>query len=186
MKTAHLFNRLPMINLIKTFDRRKAAMLLSGVFLFLSAFINAEAHRLPVTTSEINWNEGTSSLEIIHYLHVHDAELGLAHLLGDPDVSLQDLKTQARLALHIEKHFTLRVPGGDSLPLTTIGVEANGDYALVYQEVKLEQQPTALFVHSTILQDVVPGQENRVNIKLFDIVQTMVFRGQDTEKRVQF
>ncbi|MGD8325862.1 MAG: hypothetical protein PVF65_03005 [Sphingomonadales bacterium] len=175
-----------MTNPAKIYVCRKAAVLLSGILFFLSAFLSVDAHRLPVTTSEVNWNERTSNLEIIHYLHVHDAELGLARLLGDPDVSLQELETRARLALYVEEHFALESPGGERLPLQIIGVEADGDYALVYQEVKLDKQPMALIVSSSILRDIIPGQENRVNVKLFDIVQSIIFRDNDDEKLVQF
>jgi len=166
--------------------RRKVALLLSGVFLFLASWMSVEAHRLPLTITEVRWNDASSSIEVIHQLHVHDAELGLAHLLQQPDISLQDLEAQARLALHVEENFSLKTDKGEVLDLKIIGAEADGDYAVVYQQVVLEKQPMALAVHSNILSDVIPAQENQVNIELFDIVQSLVFRAKDKEKLVRF
>lgn len=165
---------------------RKAALLLSGLFLFWATVFQAQAHRLPLTTTEIRWNTQTSALEVIHNLHVHDAELGLALLLNDRDVSLQDFETQARLALHVEENFSIKLKDGTALDFEIVGVEADGDYAVVYQQVVLEAQPKALLVHSSILNDLVPDQENQVHIELFDIVQSLVFRGEAREKLVQF
>lgn len=175
-----------MIDFMPKYNRRKVALLLSGVFFFLTPWMSVDAHRLPATITEVRWNDASSSLEIIHQLHVHDAELGLARLLQQPDISLQDLEAQARLAIHVEENFSLKTHQGEVLKLEIIGAEADGDYAIVYQQVMLDQQPMALRVYSNILSDVVPGQENQVNIELFDIVQSLVFRAKDKEKLVRF
>lgn len=163
-------------------NRRTALALLGGAALCSVCPGGAFAHRVPITLTEISWSENTHSLQIIHELHVHDAEEGLARVRNERGIMLVDLEARAKLAIYVEEHFTLQDGEGNIIPLTLIGAEVEGDHALVYQEAKLEALPKDLLIGCSILRGVIPGQSNQVNIRIKDSVQTLVFKGDDTLK----
>ena len=47
----------------------------------------SQAHRLPEGVTTISYSVGDETVDIVHRLHVHDAELGLAELLRDPQLT---------------------------------------------------------------------------------------------------
>ena len=157
---------------------------LSTLLALMGLGLSAQAHRLPVTTTAITWNEDTHALEIIHHLHVHDAEEGLAVLHNKPGLSLFDLEPQALLGVHVEENFYISQTSG-VLDVQFIGLEVEGDYAIVYQAIEMAEAPRELVVHSTILTDVIPTQANHVNITINDVVQSVIFREDDDPKRLE-
>lgn len=148
----------------------------------LLTFGPALAHRMPGSLSTIKTNPTSGSIEIIHRLHNHDAELGLITILDDRSISLDQLAGRARLALYVESRFLVaewsegRV--GAPLELELIGAELDGEYVLVYQELEGELPP-AIAVKNDILRDVFPDQVNHVNIAVGDRVRSLTFRDDD-------
>ena len=99
--------------------------LLTGVFLpFL-----AGAHRDHVVWTEILWAQ--DHFEITHQLHLADA-LTLLDAL-DASASLESLKGQALIALHLEETFSLELEGAEG-STKTIGAEIDDDFLFIYQE----------------------------------------------------
>lgn len=144
----------------------------------------ALAHRAKAGLTTVVWNERTSSLEIIHRLHVHDAREALVQVsdLARPD--LGDLKARARLSLYVEEHFALALPDGEALTLELLGAELEGDYVNVYQEAAPESLPSALEVRCSFLQDVFADQVNTVNFELGGPVRTLVFTKDDGRQEI--
>ena len=79
---------------------------------------------MPGSLSTIKTNAETGIIEIIHRLHIHDAELGMVVLTGERDLTLDQLDGRARLALYVEEQFSIApvVDGeiGSRLPLELI------------------------------------------------------------------
>lgn len=174
-----------MANKALTIKSWRAVIWLSTLLAFMGLGLSAQAHRLPVTTTSVTWNDRTHTLEIIHHLHVHDAEEGLAVLHNKPGFSLFDIEPQALLGVHVEENFTISQVGVE-LDLQFIGIEVEGDYAIVYQAIEMAKAPRELVVHSTILTDVIPTQANHVNVTINDVVQSVIFRENDDPKRLDF
>ena len=144
--------------------------------LFVAAF--ALAHRMPGSLSTIKTNAETGIIEIIHRLHIHDAELGMVVLTGERDLTLDQLDGRARLALYVEEQFSIApvVDGeiGSRLPLELIGAELDGDFVLVYQQYD-GTLPADIAISDTILSDVFPGQVNHVNVATGDEIRSLIF-----------
>ena len=90
----------------------------------------AFAHRMPGSISTVKRSASGDTIEIIHRLHTHDAELGVATTLGKRNVSLETLADRAQLALYVEKRFVIAAYAdgqiGSRLPLELIGAELDG------------------------------------------------------------
>lgn len=153
-------------------------LLLAG----LTVANTASAHRMPGSLSTIKKNPNTGSIEVIHRLHNHDAELGLITILNDRSISLEQLVGRARLALYVEERFLLAAIEdgsiGAPLVLELIGAELDGEFILVYQEVK-GVLPVEITVRNDILRDVFPDQVNHVNIAVDGEVRSLTFQEDD-------
>ncbi|MDH4047990.1 MAG: hypothetical protein OEW68_06305 [Gammaproteobacteria bacterium] len=155
-----------------------------SLFLLCLAVTSATAHRAKSGLTTIEFNATSGLLEIVHSLHWHDAELGLAEVTGDPQLSLVALEARARLALYVEERFALADgKSGEKLPLVLVGAELSGDYVLIYQELD-SALPALLAVRHDVLRDVIPEQVNQLNLLLGDAVQTLTFSGDDGWKTI--
>jgi hypothetical protein len=145
---------------------------------------SAFAHRSQSVLTLVNWNPATSKLEVIHRLHAHDAEVGLARSFGSgaaPDVDMSQVTNQAKLMLYIEKHFSVRGPSGP-IALEALGAELESEAVVLYQEAKLPAPPKELTIDNQILRDVFDQQANLVNVKLAQRTRTLLFSGKDGAK----
>jgi hypothetical protein len=142
----------------------------------------ASAHRMPGSLTTIKKNPTSGTIEVIHRLHTHDAELGMMTVLNDRTVTLDALADRARLALYVEERFVVAgvVDGerGRPLPLELIGAEVDGEFVLVFQEYA-GPLPAVVAVRDDILRDVFPGQINHVNIAIGGTVHSVTFQGDD-------
>jgi len=133
-------------------------------------------------------NASTGTIEIIHRLHNHDAEFGVVAILKDRTITLDTLVGRAQLALYVEERFLVaefadgRV--GAPLEIELIGAELDGEFVLVYQELKGEL-PDVVAVRNDILRDVLPEQVNHVNIAVGGEVRTLTFQGEDEWHRAR-
>jgi len=142
----------------------------------------AAAHRMPGSLSTIKPNPNTGAIEVIHRLHNHDAELGVITILNDRSMTLEQLVGRAQLALYVEERFLVAAVEdgsvGAPLSLELIGAELDGEFILVYQELKGEMPPE-IAVRNDILRDVFPDQVNHVNIAVGGEVRSLTFQKDD-------
>jgi hypothetical protein len=143
------------------------------------------AHRMPEGLTTIGLNPNTGRIDIVHRLHIHDAELGLAEIMQDAQLTLESLEMQARFALYVEQQFQLVDKASNKpLPLILVGAELQGDYVLVYQE-SMQALPFWLAVRQDVLREVFPDQVNKVNVSLASGIRTLMFAGEDEWKELQ-
>lgn len=154
------------------------------LLLLLCAALPAAAHRAPGSLSTIEFNAHTGMLEIVHRLHLHDAELGVASVLRDPGLSMSKLESRARVALYVEERFRIMI-GEAELGLRIVGAEISGDYLMVYQE-RNGPLPAVVRIRDDILRDAFQGQINQVNITDGDVVRTLTFSANDEWHSFEF
>ncbi len=164
-------------------NRKIAAVRQVIAFAFAATLcVAALAHRMPGSLSTIKTNPTTGSIEIIHRLHNHDAELGMVVITGNRQLTLDELDGRARLALYVEEQFSVAPLEdgeiGPRLPLELIGAELDGDFVLVYQEYSGDL-PADVAVRDDILRDVFPAQVNHVNVATGDEVRSLTFSKED-------
>jgi hypothetical protein len=157
----------------------------SGQFMLLVLVLVAtspSAHRMPGSLSTIKTNSISGATEVIHRLHTHDAELGIIAILKDRSITLEQLVGRAQLALYVEERFLLATVNegsiGAPLELELIGAELDGEFVLVYQEVK-GALPREIAIRNDILRDVFPDQVNHVNIAVSGEVRSLTFQEDD-------
>ena len=140
--------------------------------------VSAFAHREPGILTTIEWNNSIERTEIIHRIHTHDAELGVAMVDNLPLLSVGNTEGMARIALYVENHFSILSEEG-SLDIELVGAELIGDYIFVYQEW-IDPLSTNIFTKNEILREIYPLQINQVNIISEGNIRTLTF----TEKEI--
>ena len=142
----------------------------------------AFAHRMPGSISTLKRSASGDTIEIIHRLHMHDAELGVAAALGKRIISLETLVDRAQLALYVEERFLIAAYAdskiGNKLALELVGAETDGEFVLVYQEFAGEL-PAEIAIRDDILRDAFPEQVNHVNVAIGGEVRSVTFSGDD-------
>ena len=126
----------------------------------------------------IEWNNSIERTEIIHRIHTHDAELGVAMVDNLPLLSVGNTEGMARIALYVENHFSILIEES-SLDIELVGAELIGDYIFVYQEWR-DPLSTNIFIKNEILREIYPLQINQVNIISEGNIRTLTF----TEKEI--
>ena len=150
----------------------------SAGFLLVVSFANSVslAHEQKSALTDIFYNERTGNLEIAHRLSLHDAEHTLKKVTDSNADLAQSSEAQKAFADYVAKRFELKLKGGAVLPLTLVGQERERGYLWVYQETKIPTPMGASFsIENTILQDVIKGQVNTVNVRFRSQVATFVF-----------
>ncbi len=144
----------------------------------------ALAHRAQTVLSTVMWNAGGSTLDVMHRLHAHDAEVCLAIKTGVAQTDMSELRTQAQLMLYVEETFGL-TDAGKPIALSPLGAEIQGEAVLLYQECRLAAAPQNLAIENRILRDVFENQTNLVNVKLSQRTRTLLFSGSDGVKKAE-
>jgi hypothetical protein len=144
----------------------------------------AFAHRVEACFSTVEWNADASTIEVVHRLHQHDAEVAIGAAAGSNlDVDITKVRNQARAALYAEERFAVST-GGKLLDFEIVGAELRDDSVWIYREVKWPAAPGELVIADTILRDVFPAESNMVNIKMGARVRSLLFAGNDGPKTV--
>ncbi|MCP4047992.1 MAG: hypothetical protein GY732_18615 [Gammaproteobacteria bacterium] len=151
----------------------RTACLSIVVFTLMGMVSSVMAHRAPGSLTTIKWNEASGRTEIIHQLHIHDAESGVGTSLNMTGLSVEDAEGRAHIAIYVEEHFYIKM-GEKKLQLELIGAELSGNFILIYQEFP-DRLTQNILIHNSILRDMFPTQTNQVNIEDGDKVYSLIF-----------
>ncbi len=146
------------------------------LFIGLLATSLSLAHEQKTALTDIFYNERTGNLEIAHRFSLHDAEHTLNKVTDvKADLALSS-EGRAAFAKYVAERFGIMLSDKESLPLALVGQELEGGYLWVYQEAKIPKPIGASFsIKNTILQEVIKGQVNTVNVRYRSQVATFVF-----------
>ncbi len=145
------------------------------------------AHRAHISLTTVEWSSRAGTLEIIHRVHLHDAQQVLDEVAPTRNLALADLEGRARFALYVESCFALWLENEKTeLALTLVGAEIEGDHILVFQEIELPEPPPALRVKCTLLRDLFEDQVNHVNLTVGKRTRTLRFSGEEETESVRF
>ncbi len=132
---------------------------LAAALLWCSAA--AQAHNFHVGLTEISFNPRTGSTEVVHTYTAHDVEALLMNLYQRHfDLGLEE--DQAVFRRYLEKQFRITV-NGKPLPLQWVGLQANVDSIIVFQEIEKTELPPGAVLLDGVLTDFLPQQVNNVN-----------------------
>jgi hypothetical protein len=134
--------------------------------------------------ADISYNERTGSTEIVHTYAAHDVTALLANLyqrqfdLGQPD-------SEAPLRRYVERQFYLTAPDKSRLALRWVGVKADADSVMIFQEIEHVRLAPGTVVHDGLLIDFLPTQKNTVNLQSNGAIQTFIFERGSIEQSMR-
>ncbi|MDR7049531.1 hypothetical protein J2X54_001986 [Duganella sp. 3397] len=144
----------------------------AAVLAFSSAA--ASAHNYHMGIADISYNERTGSTEIVHTYTAHDVATLLTRQAGRV-VDLGQPGSEALLRKYAEQQFTVSGRKGERLPLTWIGMKADADSVVIFQEIARTRLAAGSRIHNAVLTDLIPTQKNTVNVQVDGPVKTLVF-----------
>ena len=151
-----------------------AALLSSGA---------AFGHRFHAGMTDVTQNAATGSVEVVHTYMAHDVEALLASLSkGESDLTQPE--DEAALRAYMEQRFYMLTADGKRIPLRWIGMSANADTVMVFQEIEKTQVGAIARIHDTVLADVLPNQRNTVNVVGNGARRTLTFMRTAAEQDV--
>jgi hypothetical protein len=134
----------------------------------------ASAHRFHAGIVDLSFNARTGNSEVVHTYMAHDVEALLANLYGR-QFDLQDADDQQVLREYIEARFWLSDAKQARLPLRWVGMTADAERVIVFQELEKTPLTQAYAIHDKVLVDFLPDQVNTVNLNENSTVRTFTF-----------
>ena len=152
--------------------RRLAAAVLVAVL--SSTSTAAGAHNFHMGIADISYNERTGNTEIVHTYTSHDVSTLLTNLYGRA-FDLGQADSEQPLRRYVEKQFYLTGEDKQRLPLQWVGVKADADSVVIFQEIAGARVKAGTRIHNALLIDFLPYQKNTVNLQTDGTVQTLIF-----------
>jgi hypothetical protein len=116
----------------------------------------------------------------VHYLHYHDCNELLLALLPQRRLELDSDEGRARLALYIERHFSLSAPDAKPIGIQTVGAEVVGDSLAVFREFPMPVARGEYAVATTMLCELFADQINNISLEFARPSQTLMLTSQQT------
>jgi len=146
--------------------------LLAAALLCVSAA--ADAHRFHMGITELAYNPRTKSTEIVHTYMAHDIE-ALLMTKYQRQFDLGDPKDQEVLRKYVDERFVLKGRDNARLQVEWIGMTADSQSVVIYQELKNAPLSKTAAIRHSILVDLLPDQVNTVNLNDGGAVRSLTF-----------
>ena len=156
--------------------------LLAAALLCVSAA--AGAHRFHMGITEVAYNARTNSTEIVHTYMAHDVEALLMNLYGR-QFDLGDPEDQAVLRKYVEGRFWLMGQDKARLPVRWVGMTADSQSVVIYQELENAPLSKTAAIHQGVLIDFLPDQVNTINLNEAGAVRSLTFSQAALEQPTQ-
>jgi len=157
---------------------RRLRMLLAGLVLAGLAPLGA-AHQLKEALTTIEVNARTGLVEVIHRFWLHDAEHALGSLGGLTGDLRREPPLQEAFARYVARQFVLADANREPLDVELLGVELEGSFIWVYQELDAERFGDIAWVGHGTMQEVWRDQLNQVNVKRPSGTRSLYLRAGD-------
>ncbi|GAB3430555.1 hypothetical protein GCM10027320_10810 [Massilia solisilvae] len=153
----------------------------AGIAGSLAIAFAAHAHNFHAGITDISFNARTGSTEVVHTYMAHDVEALLANMYQRQfDLSQPD--DQEVLRKYIERQFWLQGQDQRRLALRWVGVTADAQSVMIYQEAEQTPLSKAALVHDEVMTDFLPDQVNTVNINENGSVRTLNFDSKTADR----
>jgi hypothetical protein len=153
---------------------RALRSLAAAVLVLALAGTAAGAHNFHMGIADISYNDRTGNTEIVHTYTSHDVSTLLTNLYGR-SFDLGQADSEQPLRRYVEKQFHLAGPDNQRLPLQWVGVKADADSVVIFQEIAGTKLKAGTRIHNALLIDFLPSQKNTVNLQTDGAIQTLIF-----------
>jgi hypothetical protein len=104
----------------------------------------------------------------------HDVEALLANLY-QRQFDLTQPEDEAVLRKYVEKQFWVEGAGKNRLPVRWVGMSADTQSVVIYQEIENTPLSKTVLIHDEVLIDFLPEQSNTLNFNENGTIRTMTF-----------
>ncbi|WOT06877.1 DUF6702 family protein [Shewanella youngdeokensis] len=147
------------------------------ISLLMNTVVSAHQQKTAITT--ISFNHRVNNIEVMHKFYLHDAEHAVKDLFDPSADILSNKATQNTFAEYVQQQFGIQKSNGEQLPLSFVGIELDGKYLWIYQEMSIPENLNGLSISNGSLQDLWPSQVNLVNIEGRGEIQSLLFDSSD-------
>ncbi len=133
----------------------------------------AGAHNFHMGIADISYNAPTGNTEIVHTYTSHDVSTLLTNLYGR-SFDLGQADSEQPLRRYVEKQFHLAGPDNKRLPLQWVGVKADADSVVIFQEIAGTRLKPGTRIHNPLLIDFLPAKEHSEPANR-GAIQTLIF-----------
>ncbi|VAX05883.1 hypothetical protein MNBD_ALPHA03-1672 [hydrothermal vent metagenome] len=155
------------------------------IMILMAAVSVGHAHRFYAAFTQIDLQENTQVIEVVHRLFTHDVEDLLRSELGNSS-GLSNAEITPILKAFIEKDFAIFDNQGNRLPLTWIAMEYNIDNVLIYQEAALPSKLAEITIINRLFMALFEDQRNTVNVEWKEKIRTRIFKKGMEQQNVNF
>jgi hypothetical protein len=134
------------------------------------------AHQYFFGLSDINYNQTTQHIEIIHQLSAHDIENAIA-ISKNIRFGVDHPQYEQHIRQYVTKRFKI-LHHGMPVTLKWVGLEFESGQLFIYQESENINDFSHISIQNDILVDVFPQQVNTVNYQLKPFHGTLTFTSQ--------
>ena len=161
---------------------RKTSLCLCALMLLFGINTPAQAHRVGIPLTTLEWHEPSESWHLIHKLSSHDFDEVIPEI---GDAGLDTREAQEGMARFILSHFNIRGTE-DDIRFSYLGAEEDADSFWVYFQLISPDQD--IIIENTLVLDQINGDDRRhalVNITAGDAVSTLLFTRDDAAKQTR-
>jgi hypothetical protein len=150
----------------------------------LACCMVAQAHQFHFGITDVTFNPKTGNTEIVHTYMAHDVDALLANLY-QRQFDLSQPEDEAVLRKYVEKQFWVEGADKRRLPLRWVGITADAQSVVIYQEIENTPLSKAALIHDAVLVDFMPDQTNTLNFSENGILRTMTFDREKIDQAVR-
>ena len=151
----------------------KKSILVFSVLIMISLWANA--HKFYTSLTQVEYNMGTRSAEVIMNMYTDDLEIAVSHKFNRK-VKSSDKDFINLCYQYLDTKFQMKDSKNHLLKNEYVGLEFKGDMASVYLEIKLSQGLNEMHLKQVTLLDTYSEQTNIVNIKNGKNKTSLIFR----------
>ncbi|MGY8815069.1 MAG: DUF6702 family protein [Gammaproteobacteria bacterium] len=140
------------------------------------------AHRDEESLTTITRNPRSEMLEVVHRIHLHDAQYVLNNLpdLDKESRDLNSLKGKAHVALQVETAFKLKI-NNKPIDIYLIGAELEGEFIIVLQEFSLDDVGQLVVSHN-LFRNIFDNFTSRVIVWINNDRKTLFLNAANPEQ----
>jgi hypothetical protein len=132
----------------------------------LLACLPTFTHPFYVSVTEIRHNPGAGTLEMAQRVFRDDLEGAMEKVMNEKvSFHRSNEKLSDALRMYLQTHYKIKI-NGKAVPLDYLGYEMEEDVIWLYMEVRSAKKPAQLYIQNRVLMDLIPAQQNIVNIFL--------------------
>jgi hypothetical protein len=137
--------------------------------------VQAVAHPLHVSVTEITYDTEERELEIIMRIFADDLELAIRQQTNNPELDLlhpQNTTTTALVGAYVTSHLTLYLDNKEQ-PTRYLGEEVEGDVIVAYIQVAGVKSWKTISVRNDLIMHLYDDQSNIVHVTVADRVRSL-------------